>query len=173
MCDGEGGHRLHQRPGVPDDQEQAKHEQQVIGARQDVQDAFDDVGPHHFPPRLRRGDLDPRLRRARDSLHRPAVQELDTDERVGDRELKPRDLDALAGEPFRPGVDPAALDERVGELLDHGRLQRSRTPAGSFSTSGSRMPASTGVRQSTEYWPGRRLLDLEIRRPRLVRLRRG
>ena len=28
------------------------------------------------------------------------------------------------------------------------------TSSGIFSTSGNRMPAKTGVRQSTEYWPG-------------------
>ena len=121
--DGEGGDRLHQHPAVADDQQQAEHEQQVIGTEQDVPDALDDVGAHHLPPRLRGGDLDPRLRRARDGLHRPAVQQFDPDQGIGDRELKAPDLDALAGESVRPGVDPPALDEGVGELLDDGRLQ--------------------------------------------------
>ena len=59
----------------------------------------------------RGGDLDPRLRRACDGLQRPAIEELDANEHIGDRELKPDDLDALAGEPIPPRVDPPALDQ--------------------------------------------------------------
>ena len=54
--------------------------------------------------------------------HRPAVQQLDPDQSIGDRKLQPGDFDALAGEPVRPGIDPSPLDEGIREFLDHGLL---------------------------------------------------
>jgi hypothetical protein len=69
----------------------------VVGAEKDVADALDDVGAHHFPPTLRGGNLDPRLRRAGNGRPFPAVQHLEADEHVGDGQLKSDELDALSG----------------------------------------------------------------------------
>ena len=87
---GEGGDRLDQHPAVADDQQQPEHEQQVVGAEQDVPDALDDVGADHFPARLRGGDLEPGLRRAHDGLQRRSIQQLDADQGIGDRVLQAR-----------------------------------------------------------------------------------
>ena len=144
----------------------------MIGAEQDVPDAFDDVGTHHLPPRLRGGDLDPRLRWASDGLKRPPVEQFDANKRVGDRELKPGELDAFAGEPVRPGIDPPPLQERIGKLLDHRLLH---VPDAVGHLQHQRQAHAREHRSAPEHreLAGRRLLDLQVRRARLVGMRRG
>ena len=151
--DGEGGHGLQQHPAVLHDEQQPQHEQQVVGAEQDVPDALHDVGAHHFPPGLRGGDLDPRLRRAHDGRPFPAVQQLEADQHVGDGELQSSELDALAGQSFGPAsIERRSTSESVSSCT--AGSFRFFTSSGIFSTTGSRMPARTGVRQSTLNWPG-------------------
>ncbi len=71
------------------------------GPKRDVADPVDDVGAEELHPRLFGRDLDPGLRRPHDRRPRPAVEQLDPHEDVGDRRLQPRELDALPGETRR------------------------------------------------------------------------
>ena len=129
-----------------------------------------DVGQHHLPPSLRGCNLDPGLRRPRDDLQRrPSSSSTRTSASVIVN-CSPRNLDALAGQPLGPGVDPAALHHRIGEVLEQrglqllhavGQLQHQRQG-----------PARQHRRapQQREL-PGRRLLDLQVGRARFMRHR--
>ena len=59
----------------------------------------------------------------------------------------------LPARPFGPASIQRRSTSESGSSCTLGSL-RFRTPSGSFSTTGRRMPASTGVRQSTLNWPG-------------------
>src|SRR5262245_7158359 len=95
----------------------------MIDSEGDVPDAVDHVGADDGELAGRSGDLDPGLRRMHDRRPLPAVEELDADEDVRDRRLETRKLDALPAEASGPGVDRAALKERIGELLDRRLFQ--------------------------------------------------
>ena len=73
--------------------------------------------------------------------------------------------------PFGSGVDPAALDERVVEFLDDGRLQV-RHAFGQAQQEGQAPAGQHGRAPQHRVLAGRRFLDLQIRRPGLVSLRR-
>ena len=67
----------------------------------------------------RRGNLHPRLRRAREHRRGAAIRGLHAHEHVGDGGLEAGKLDAASGQ-AAGRLDHAPLDERIGELLRAG-----------------------------------------------------
>ena len=126
----------------------------MVGAEDDVPDALYDVGAHDAGPGLIGGDLDPGLRRMGKGGPTSAVEQFDFHYSIGNGGLQAREFDAFTGETFGSGIDPAAFDEGIRQFFDFGRFRVLPGRPGSTRTTGSRMPASTGVRHKTLNWPG-------------------
>ena len=47
----------------------------------------------------------------------PAIEHLDSHQYVGDSQLKTSELDSLAGQPSRSGVDPSPFEKRIRQFL--------------------------------------------------------
>ncbi len=146
---------------------QPQHEEHVVSAEKNMPDALHDVGAGHAHPSLRRSNFHPRLRGMHDGRQLPAVQQFNAHQDVGNRELQPGKLDALACQTVGPGVDPSALHEGVGQFLHVGlshilyvvrKLERYRKPH----------PCKHWGAPEHAELSGRSLFDLEIGGARLV-----
>ena len=85
--DREGGDGLDQHPWASDDEQEAEHEQQMVGAEQDVLDPLGQERGRSRERAARRRDLDIRARGMDEFGRMRAVESLDAHEHVGDGEL--------------------------------------------------------------------------------------
>ncbi len=113
---GERGDRLHQHPAVADDQQEPEHEQQVVDALHDVQDAELQVAERALRGVGDAAEGHRRRRRAQQVALEAAVGMIDAHEHVGDRGFEPGDGERLPRDPPRAG-QRAAHDERAGGQL--------------------------------------------------------
>jgi hypothetical protein len=119
----ESGYGFQQHPAVFDDQQQAEHEEDVVGAKEDVPDSLYDIRAHYAPSGLIGSKFDARLRGVNDRRPLAAVEHLNADDHIGNGELQARKLDRLTGEAVGAGLDPVALELGVGEFLRGRFLQ--------------------------------------------------
>ena len=94
--DGEGGDRLHQRPSVADDQQQAEHEEQMVDAEQDVLDAEAHVAERPLPAGRLRAEGHRRVDGLQQVALQPAVRVVHADDDVGDGRFEAVDRQRLA-----------------------------------------------------------------------------
>ncbi len=140
----------------------------MVQAEGDVADAVEDVGAQQLRPGLTGGELDPGPRGVDDGRRGAPVERLDPDEHIGDRGLKPRELDPFPGEAGGSRVERAALEERVGQPL-HDRLPHRAHALRHLQSDGQAHSGEHGSSPEQLVAARPRLADLEVRRPRLVR----
>ena len=121
--DRKGADGLDQHPRASDDEQEAEHEQEMVGAEQDVLDPLRHKHGRGRERAARRGDLDIGARRMDELGRMRPVEPLDAHEHVGDGELKAKEIDPLAFESDGAGVDPAPLDARIRQFV-HLRLMQ-------------------------------------------------
>ena len=131
------------------DQDERQHEEEMIEAEEDVLDPVREIGTHYRERSAGGRDFDPRLRRPDDRGRARTVSERHPHQHVRDGALQSGELDArLPASPSSPASSTRRSSNESVSSCTVGSAT-SRTPSGSFSTTGRRMPERTGVRQST------------------------
>jgi hypothetical protein len=100
-----------------------------------------------------------------------AVQHLHTHQHVSDRCLKPHELDAPSGQSLGAGVEDAAFDKGIGQLL-RGRLDDVVSLVREVQHDRQAHAGEHGRSPKQLVAPGPDFIDLQIGRPDLVSLRK-